>query len=58
MMKKRYYLSPRATFTEVDHEGLICASPVFNVQVKELKNMNDPESLEEGEELEDFYFGS
>jgi hypothetical protein len=54
MMKKRYYLSPRATFTEVDQEGLICASPVFNVQVKELKNMN----LEEGEESEDFYFGS
>ena len=57
-MKKRYYLSPRATFTEVDQEGLICASPVLNVQVKGLKNMNDPESLEEGEELEDFYFGS
>ena len=57
-MKKRNYLSPRATFTEVDQEGLICASPVFNVQVRELKNMNDPGSLDEGKESEDFYFGS
>jgi hypothetical protein len=57
-MKKHYYLSPRVTFTEVDQEGLICASPIFNVQVKELKNMNDPVSLEEDEELEEFYFKS
>ena len=52
-MKKRLYLSPRATFTEVDQDGLICASPIFNVQVKELENVN---ALEETEE--DFYFKS
>ena len=56
-MKKRYYLSPRATFTEVNQEGLICASPIFNVQVKELKNIND-EWDPEDEDREEFYFKS
>ena len=55
MMKKRNYLSPRATFTEVDQEGLICASPVFNVQVKDYNNIND---YTEDEAPEQFYFKS
>ena len=55
-MKKRYYLSPRVTFTEVDQEGLICASPTIHVRVKDYDNIND---YGEGVEApEQFYFGS
>ena len=55
MMKKRLYQSPRATFTDVEQERIICASPVFNVQVKDYNNINDY-STEEAPE--DFYFKS
>ena len=56
MIKKRLYLCPRVTVTDfMEHEGLICASPIFNVQVKELDHINDFE----GEDApEQFYFGS
>ena len=54
MMKKRLYQSPRVTFTDVEKEWVICASPVFNVQVKDYENVNDYED----EAPEQFYFGS
>ena len=55
LMEKRLYLSPQVTFTEVEQEGLICASPVFNVKVKELDHVNDYEG---DVAPEDFYFKS
>ena len=55
MMKKRLYQSPRVTFTDVDQQRVICASPVFNVQVKDYDNINDYEGDEAPEQ---FYFGS
>jgi hypothetical protein len=54
-MKKRLYLSPQVTFTEVEQEGLICASPILNVKVKELDHVNDYEG---DVAPEDFYFKS
>lgn len=34
------YLAPRTVVTEVDLEGLICASGFLRIQVDELHNMN------------------
>ena len=56
-MEKRLYLCPRVTVTDVmESQGLICASPIFNVQVKDFDNINDYGDDEEAPEQ--FYFGS
>ena len=52
---KKDYLVPRAVVTEVDLEGLICHSVRFNVQTKDLVNMNPAEG-ETSSEV--FYFES
>ena len=52
MIKKRYYLSPRVSVTEVmEFEGIICNSPSFNVKIQELENANELDQ-------EEFYFKS
>ncbi len=54
---KKTYQSPHTKLAEVDLEGLICQSVIFNVAAKELQNMNDPNT--EGYDGEEpFYFGS
>ena len=53
---KKDYLVPRAVVTEVDLEGLICNSVRFNIQVKELDNMNHASEDETSSEV--FYFES
>jgi|GEM_PF-3238655 len=56
-MKKKQYVSPATRVVQtLDHEGPICASPIFNVQVKDLNNINDFDDEEEAPEQ--FYFGS
>ena len=37
---KKDYLVPRSAVTEVDLEGLVCASGFKRIQVDELHNMN------------------
>ena len=55
-MKKKQYVSPATRVVQtLDHEGPICASPIFNVQVKELNHVND---WEDDEAPEEFYFKS
>ena len=54
---KKDYLAPRSVVAEVDLEGLICQSLRFNVQTKDLENMNDSES-EHFDASEIFYFES
>ena len=54
---KKDYLAPRSVMAEVDLEGLICQSLRFNVQTKDLENMNDSES-EHFDASEIFYFES
>ena len=51
------YLAPRTVVTEVDLEGLLCQSVRFNVQTKDLENMNDSKS-EHYDASEVFYFES
>ena len=53
---KKDYLAPRSVVAEVDLEGLICNSVRFNVQVKELDNMNPASPEETSSEV--FYFES
>ena len=53
MKKKTRYVSPQLTGTSALLLSLICQSLRFNVQVKELENMNDVEGTEEV-----FYFDS
>ena len=52
---RKTYQSPRTKVAEVDLEGLICQSVRFNIQVKELENMNPAEG-ETASEV--FYFES
>lgn len=54
---KKTYQSPHTKLAEVDLEGLICQSVIFNVAAEELQNMNDPNS-DDYDETEPFYFGS
>ena len=55
---RRIYQSPCTKVAEVDLEGLVCTSAYKKVQVDQLHNMNDPNHLDEGAELEPFYFES
>ena len=56
-MKKKQYVSPATRVVKtLDHEGPICASPIFNVQVKELRHIND--WAEDEDAPEEFYFKS
>ena len=55
---KKTYKAPLTAVTEVDLEGLVCTSAFKHVQVDELRNMNDPNSLDDGAVLEPFYFES
>jgi hypothetical protein len=59
--KTRKYQAPAALVTPMALESNFCATVRFNVQVKELENMNDPEDALKGigdaaEEV--FYFES
>jgi len=59
--KTRKYQAPYALVTHIALEGNFCQSVLFNVQVNELKNMNDPTNPLEGvgdAEGEVFYFDS
>ena len=55
--KTRKYQAPAALVTQMALESNFCQTVRFNVQVKELENMNDPES-ENFDETEVFYFES
>lgn len=59
--KTRKYQTPCAAVTDMALESNFCATVLFNVQVNELKNMNDPDDPfsgvgEAAEEV--FYFES
>ncbi len=59
--KTRKYQAPTALVTQMALESNFCQTVRFNVQVKELENMNDPEDALKGigdaaEEV--FYFES
>ena len=58
--KTRKYQAPYAVVTHVAFESNFCQTVRFNVQVKELENMNDPNDplgiSENAEEV--FYFES
>ena len=55
--KTRKYQAPAAMVTQMALERNFCQSVLFNVQVKDLENMNDPES-ENYDASEVFYFES
>ena len=55
--KTRKYQAPAAVATQIALEGNFCQSVLFNVQVKDLENMNDPES-DNYDASEVFYFES
>ena len=55
--KTRKYQSPSVKVTQMALESNFCQTVRFNVQVKELENMNDPES-ESFDDTEVFYFES
>ena len=55
--KTKKYQAPSALVTQMALESNFCATVRFNVQVKELENMNDPES-ENYDDTEVFYFDS
>ena len=55
--KTRKYQTPDAQVTHMALESNFCATVRFNVQVKELENMNDPNSADYDAE-EPFYFES
>lgn len=58
--KTRMYQAPCALVTHMAFESNFCQTVLFNVQVKELQNMNDPEDpmgISDGAE-EVFYFES
>ena len=59
--KTRKYQAPAAVVTQMALESNFCATVLFNVQVNELKNMNDPDDPLKGvgdAENEAFYFES
>ena len=55
--KTRKYQAPAAMVTQMALERNFCQSVLFNVQVKDLENMNDPES-DNYDASEVFYFDS
>ena len=58
--KTRMYQAPCALVTHMTLESNFCQTVLFNVQVNELQNMNDPEDpmgISDGAE-EVFYFES
>lgn len=55
--KTRKYQAPTALVTQMVLERNFCQSVLFNVQVKDLENMNDPES-DNYDASEVFYFES
>ncbi len=55
--KTRKYQAPAAVVTQMVLERNFCQSVLFNVQVKDLENMNDPES-DNYDASEVFYFES
>lgn len=55
--KTRKYQAPAAMVTQMALESNFCQTVLFNVQVKDLENMNDPES-ENYDASEVFYFES
>jgi hypothetical protein len=55
--KTRKYQAPVALATHMVLESNFCQTVRFNVQVKELENMNDPES-DSYDASEAFYFES
>ena len=55
--KTRKYQAPVALVTHMVLERNFCQSVLFNVQVKDLENMNDPES-DNYDASEVFYFES
>ena len=55
--KTRKYQAPSAQVTQMALESNFCATVRFNVQVKDLENMNDSES-ESFDASEVFYFES
>ena len=59
--KTRKYQAPSAKVTHMALESNFCATVLFNVQVNELKNMNNPNDPLKGvgdAENEAFYFES
>ena len=59
--KTRKYQAPAALVTQMALESNFCQSVLFNVQVKDLENMNDPTDPLKGvgdAEGEVFYFES
>ena len=59
--KTRKYQAPSALVTQMALERNFCQSVLFNVQVNDLENMNDPTNPLEGvgdAEGEVFYFDS
>ena len=55
--KTRKYQAPAAVVTQMALERNFCQSVLFNVQVNDLENMNDPES-DNYDASEVFYFDS
>ena len=55
--KTRKYQAPAAVVTQMVLERNFCQSVLFNVQAKDLENMNDPES-DNYDASEVFYFDS
>ena len=55
--KARKYHAPYAVETQMALESNFCQTVRFNVQVKDLENMNDPES-DAYDASEGFYFES
>ena len=55
--KTREYQAPTALVTQMALERNFCQSVLFNVQAKDLENMNDPNS-EHFDDTEVFYFDS
>lgn len=55
--KTQKYQAPTASVTQMALERSFCQSVLFNVQAKDLENMNDPDS-ENYDGTEVFYFDS
>jgi hypothetical protein len=56
--KTRKYHAPSAKVTQMALESNFCQTLRFNVQVKELDNMNDPNDSDGDYNGESFYFES
>lgn len=56
--KTRIYHAPSAKVTQMALESNFCQTVRFNVQVKELDNMNDPNDSDGDYNGESFYFES